>query len=236
MNSTDALLWGIAAFVVALANLDPHWLDRVRLDFSALCRRTFADLILFTVTAVELALLVVLTPTFTISDWVYVLQHVLVLGIALTRRPPAMRDSSLASNVAVVVAYSYPYAQVLYLRWVPGYAISPTIALVVVTFAAGLSLASLLALGRRFGVRPALRGLATTGPYQVVRHPMYLSYVIADVGYNLQEWNSGTLVLVTVGWMSLLYRIRAEERILSQHAGWRAYADAVRHRLLPCCW
>ena len=35
---------------------------------------------------------------------------------------------------------------------------------------------------------------------------MYLAYLLADIGYNLQEWNIGTVLLVMVGWMSLLYR------------------------------
>ena len=63
----------------------------------------------------------------------------------------------------------------------------------------------------------------TSGPYRFVRHPMYLSYILADIGYNLQEWNFVTLLLVLVGWMSLVYRIHAEERVLSQHAEWPAY-------------
>ena len=48
-------------------------------------------------------------------------------------------------------------------------------------------------------------------------------YVVGDVGHNLQEWNLGTVPLVLVGWISLLYRIHAEEHILSQDPGWRAY-------------
>jgi protein-S-isoprenylcysteine O-methyltransferase Ste14 len=81
-----------------------------------------------------------------------------------------------------------------------------------------------------------LRGLVTSGPYKFVRHPMYLSYVLADIGYNLQEWNFVTVFLVLVGWASLLYRIRAEERVLSQHAGWPAYVALVRYRLFPALW
>jgi len=44
---------------------------------AAITGRTPGDLILFGVTAVELALLVRLTPGFSLVDWVYVLQHLL---------------------------------------------------------------------------------------------------------------------------------------------------------------
>ena len=199
-------------------------------------KRRFADLLLFCVTSTELVILFLLTPTFTITDWIYVLQHFIVLAIALTRPQPKLRDYSLASSMAVGVAYAYPYAQVIYLRWSVGHVASPAAGLVLVTLAAGLSLVSLLNIGRLFGVRPALRGLVTSGPYRFVRHPMYLSYILADIGYNLQEWNFVTLFLVLVGWMSLLYRIHAEERVLSQHAEWPAYVALVRYRLLPGLW
>ncbi|PYK52594.1 MAG: hypothetical protein DME48_14800 [Verrucomicrobia bacterium] len=177
-----------------------------------------------------------MTPTFTITDWIYVLQHLIVLGIALTRPRPRVRDYSVASSIAVGAAYLYPYAQVIYLRWSPGNVASPGTGLVLVTLAAGLSLVSLLTMGRLFGVRPALRGLVTSGPYRFIRHPMYLSYILADIGYNLQEWNFVTLLLVLVGWMSLVYRIHAEERVLSQHAHWPAYVTLVRYRLFPGLW
>jgi protein-S-isoprenylcysteine O-methyltransferase Ste14 len=198
--------------------------------------RRFADLLLFCVTSTELVILFLLTPTFTITDWIYVLQHFIVLGIALTRPQPKVWDYSVTSSMAVGVAYVYPYAQVIYLRWSPGYVAWPTAGLVLVTLAAGLSLVSLLAMGKLFGVRPALRDLVTNGPYRFVRHPMYLSYALADIGYNLQEWNLVTLLLVLVGWISLLYRIRAEERVLSQHAEWPAYVVLVRYRLIPGLW
>jgi protein-S-isoprenylcysteine O-methyltransferase Ste14 len=208
----------------------------VRPQVSRIAGRKFADFLLFGVTLAELALLFRLTPTFTPADWIYVSQHLMVLGIALTRRPPDIQDRSVPSSAAVVVAYAYPYGQVAYLRWVPGDPAWPAGGLVLVTLAACLSLASLLTLGRWFGIRPALRGLATRGPYRIVRHPMYLAYILADIGYNLQEWNSGTALLMAVGWASLLYRIHAEERILAQHAGWPDYVAVVRYRLLPGLW
>jgi protein-S-isoprenylcysteine O-methyltransferase Ste14 len=199
-------------------------------------RRRFADLLLFGVTSTELVILFLLTPTFTITDWIYVLQHFIVLGIALTRPQPKVRDYSMASSMAVGIAYAYPYAQVIYLRWSPGYVASPAAGLILVTLAAGLGLVSILTMGRLFGVRPALRGLVTVGPYRFIRHPMYLSYIVADVGYNLQEWNFVTLLLVLVGWMSLFYRIHAEERVISLHPQWPAYVVLVRYRLFPGIW
>ena len=152
------------------------------------------------------------------------------------RRPPAEQDQTLTVAAAIIVAYAYPYAELIYLRWVPGQPAWPTAGLVLVTVAAFLSLSSLLSLGRWFGVRPAARGLATRGPYRLVRHPMYLAYMLADVGYNLQEWNYGTVLLMLGGWASIFYRIYAEERLLARHPGWATYVALVRRRLVPGLW
>jgi len=208
----------------------------VKSHVSGISRRKLGDLLLFGVTLAELVLLFFLTSTFTVADWIYVSQHLLVLGIALVRPPPEVKDHSLLVSTSVVVAYAYPYAQMAYLRWVPGNPAWPTGGLVLVILAAFLSIASLLTLGKRFGVWPALRGLATRGPYRLVRHPMYLAYVLADIGYNLQEWNFGTALMVLAGWASLFYRIHAEERILAQNPGWSTYISLAPYRLIPGLW
>lgn len=208
----------------------------VRLGVPGLSARTPADLLLFGVTVVELSILLWTTPAFGIADWIYVSQHLLVLGIALTRAAPRAQDRSPLSSAAVVVSYGYPYAQVIYIKWVPDEPVWPTGGLVLVTLGACLSCVSLVTLGRRFGIRPALRELVTSGPYRIVRHPIYLSYVLADIGYNLQGWNVGTALMVLAGWASLIYRIRAEERVLAQDAKWSRYATLVRSRLLPGLW
>jgi len=239
--------------ITTLWNLGVRTLSRLRGKFSSLTRirvgprlrsscvsrmwdRHFADLPLLGVTATELAILFFLTPAFEIADWIYVLQHVVVLGIALTRCPPKAQDRSVLSTGAVVVSYGYSYAQVIYLSWVPGDPTWPAGGFVMVTLAAGLSFASLLAMGRLFGIRPALRGLMMRGPYSIIRHPMYLSYMVGDVGYNLQDWNYGTVLLMMAGWTSLIYRIDAEERLLAQDPGWPKYVMLVRYRLLPGVW
>ena len=198
--------------------------------------RCGANALLFGITLAELTFLLFQTPTFTFVDWIYVSQHLLILVIAFTRRQPVAHDYSLPTSVAVLVSYAYPYAQVALLQRTPGDEGWPMGGLVLVTIAAFLSVASLLTLRRSFGIRPALRGLVTTGPYRFVRHPIYLSYAIGDIGYNLQEWNVGTVLLTLAGWASLFYRIHAEERVLSRDPGWRAYVAAVPGRVLPRLW
>jgi len=202
----------------------------------AVSSRRWSDVLLFSVTAIELGVLLILTPALELPDWIYVLQHVMVLGIALTRRSPAVTDHSFGVSAAVAVSYGYPYAQVIYLQRAPGWSLWPDGGMVLITSGALLSVISLWALGRRFGIRPALRGLSVHGPYRVVRHPIYLSYVLSDIGYNLQECNLGTAALVMTGWMAMLYRIESEERVMAHHPQWTAYTDVVRYRLLPGIW
>jgi protein-S-isoprenylcysteine O-methyltransferase Ste14 len=195
-----------------------------------------SNVLLFAVTLVELIILLRLTTTFTAVDWIYISQHVLVLGISLTRRFPVAQDQSWAALLAVAISYIYPYAQVIYLNSMDGYVAWPAGGLALVTLSAFLNLAALLSIGKRFGVRPALRGLAISGPYRLVRHPMYLSYFIADTGYLLQEWNVGTVLIAAAGWASLVYRIYAEERMLSLHSDWVAYVGRSPYRLVPGLW
>jgi protein-S-isoprenylcysteine O-methyltransferase Ste14 len=203
---------------------------------ASIVERRFADLLLFCVTATALVFLFLLTPVFGIVGWLYVLQHLMVLGMALTRREPLVTDFSLPSNIAVVVAYVCPYAQVICLYWWPGKVAWPEAGLVLVTLAAVLSIVCLVTLGKRFGVRPALRGLVTGGPYRLVRHPLYLSYVIAAIGFNLQVWNLATLLLVLLGWSAMVCRIISEERVLARDASWRSYVALVPYRLVPGVW
>jgi len=202
----------------------------------AVSSRRWGDVLLFSVTAVELGVLLFLTPALTLPDWIYVLQHVMVLVIALTRRPPAVQDHSLGVSAAVAVSYGYPYAQVIYLQRIPGSALWPEGGVILITTGALLSIVSLSTLGQRFGIRPALRGLTVHGPYRFVRHPMYLSYVLSDIGYNLQECNLGTAALVITGWIAMVYRIESEERVMAHHPEWAGYTHAVRYRLLPGIW
>lgn len=95
---------------------------------------------------------------------------------------------------------------------------------------------SFLALGRSFGFAAADRGLVRRGPYAVVRHPIYSSYFLLQVGYLLQSlalWNALVMLFVTA---CNIGRAVVEERLLATNAQYEAYRGRVRWRLFPGVW
>jgi protein-S-isoprenylcysteine O-methyltransferase Ste14 len=96
-----------------------------------------------------------------------------------------------------------------------------------------LTLISLTTLGRSFGIVAADRGLKTGGPYAVVRHPIYASYMITQCGYVLQNLSLMNVAIIVIDTGCQIGRIRAEERMLRRDPTWASYAQRVRFRLLP---
>jgi protein-S-isoprenylcysteine O-methyltransferase Ste14 len=105
-------------------------------------------------------------------------------------------------------------------------------------FAAGLllALATFIALGRSFGVFPALRRTVVRGPYRFVRHPAYLGELLMALACFV----AGPSWLAAMPWLLLLpgvvWRICAEEAVLNCDAAYAAYRWQVQWRLLPGIW
>jgi protein-S-isoprenylcysteine O-methyltransferase Ste14 len=201
-------------------------------------KRSRADWVLLVVTLVDLALLAAAArEAFTYFDVVYVLQHLTVLVLALSRPAPVSVDSSPVSLVACAVSYTYPYLLLLAASSDPSVgSIAPRTGFVLTSVGAIASLAALASLGQSFGIRPALRRVRTGGLYGVVRHPLYLSYFVSDIGFLLTYINVVTASLTAVGWASMIARIVHEESALSQDPGWSRYAARTRFRLVPLVW
>ena len=96
-----------------------------------------------------------------------------------------------------------------------------------------IAVSAQLSLSRSFGVVAANRGVRTGGVYGLVRHPMYLGYFLTHLGFLLTNpalWN----VAVYAVWTACqLYRVRAEERVLSGDTAYVAFTRRVRYRLVP---
>lgn len=89
------------------------------------------------------------------------------------------------------------------------------------------------ALGRSFGIVPANRGVIIRGPYRIVRHPIYLGYLVTHVGFLLSNWSAWNLAAYGATYVFQVLRIYSEERFLGQDEGYREYCDRVRYRLIP---
>ena len=77
----------------------------------------------------------------------------------------------------------------------------------------------------------------STGPYALVRHPMYASGSLYLLGTPLALGSYWGLVVLGAMMPCLLWRLVAEERFLAQRLpGYTEYQQRVRHRLVPFVW
>jgi protein-S-isoprenylcysteine O-methyltransferase Ste14 len=93
--------------------------------------------------------------------------------------------------------------------------------------------AAKLALARSFGIAPANRGIKVSGPYRLVRHPMYAGYLVVHIGVVLMMPLPINVVIYTIGWTAQIRRILAEEALLGQDPTYREYRTKVRWRMIP---
>jgi protein-S-isoprenylcysteine O-methyltransferase Ste14 len=76
-----------------------------------------------------------------------------------------------------------------------------------------------------------------SGVYGVVRHPMYAGAVLLLVGMPLWLESYAAAMLASVPIATLAVRILVEERFLRRElAGYDAYTQRVRYRLIPFVW
>ena len=112
-----------------------------------------------------------------------------------------------------------------------------------VLFALGWTLKSLALRANAFAVtvvrlqRERMHAVADSGPYGIVRHPFYAADPLIFVGGALWlgSYAAAGCAIVPVALMVL--RLHLEERFLRRELpGYVAYAERVRHRLIPGVW
>jgi protein-S-isoprenylcysteine O-methyltransferase Ste14 len=160
---------------------------------------------------------------------------VLAFSVFVLVRHPARRPSrdpvafgACAGAIGTLVALKNPSGEV----GMPLVLAGEVVALV----ACGWLLASVMTLGRCFGVLPEARGLVTNGPYGLVRHPVYLGELGAVAGLVLAAPTLWNAVMGAGFWAAQSIRMRLEERALAEEfPEYRAYA-ARTPRLIPSAW
>jgi protein-S-isoprenylcysteine O-methyltransferase Ste14 len=79
--------------------------------------------------------------------------------------------------------------------------------------------------------------VVATGPYAIVRHPMYSGALLMLFGTPLALGSCWGLMMFIPMLFTIAWRARDEERFLCKHLiGYREYCQTVRYRLLPFAW
>lgn len=77
----------------------------------------------------------------------------------------------------------------------------------------------------------------TTGPYALVRHPMYIGALVMLVGVPLALGSMWGLLAIVPMALVIVWRLLDEERFLAANlAGYSEYQRKVRYHLLPMIW
>jgi protein-S-isoprenylcysteine O-methyltransferase Ste14 len=160
-----------------------------------------------------------------ILAWLAALHNAILAWLYARRQPAREYDQRglWLGLLAAALPLAAPYPETV-----------PSVFLVAGIMGYTLAIWSLLALGSRFGIAPADRGLVVKGPYQYVRHPMYLGELVlrlALVTTSPRPFLAAGL-FVALAAIQVLRAVR-EERII---AGYPEYAVQVHYRLIPGVW
>jgi protein-S-isoprenylcysteine O-methyltransferase Ste14 len=145
-----------------------------------------------------------------VSQWMFL---ALMTALPLFRHPPIAKSTALLPRLAALVTVCIPPLCVLLDRAPPDLTFN-LLATVAGISASILGAWTLSFLGRSFSVMPEARRLVTSGPYGIVRHPLYLFELLGVIGILLQVRSlAGFALLVSIVALQIA-RARWEEAVL----------------------
>jgi len=165
-----------------------------------------------------------------ITGLLLVASELLVVVLTVARRRARTLDRTVRARLLTAMSMAGPP---LVYPVVTGALAPETLTAGVSAVGLAIVIGGKVSLGRSFGLMPANRGIVSAGLYRLVRHPIYLGYLITHAAFLAAHplpWNGALLVLADT---ALVLRAIHEERTLAADPSYQAYAARVRWRLVP---
>lgn len=161
----------------------------------------------------------------------FILQNSVMAAMILLRRNHFAIDSNIGNQLVAICAF---FSGIAFMGQPPSGGASAILASQGILLCANaLGIATLVNLGRSFGILIACRGVKTGGMYRIVRHPMYASDILLRVGFVVSHFNVYTVALFFISSACYVYRAILEERFLANQPEYREYMNTVRYRFIP---
>jgi protein-S-isoprenylcysteine O-methyltransferase Ste14 len=90
-----------------------------------------------------------------------------------------------------------------------------------------------ISLGYSFGLLPANRGVMERGLYRIVRHPIYLGYLLTHIPFLAAHPSAWNATVLLTGDVALIVRALYEEQTLGRDPQYVRYCKVVKWRLMP---
>ena len=142
----------------------------------------------------------------------------------LFRLRPIAKSKEMLPRLAALLAVGLPAAFLLLPRAPPSLPFN-LLALTISLVANVLAVVTLRFLGRSLSVMPEARRLVQSGPYRLVRHPLYLCELFATLAVFLQYRTPLALALLATAAALQVKRAGWEEQVLA-----RAFPDFAAYR------
>ena len=163
------------------------------------------------------------------SNLALLISDALPLVLVLVRRPAQALTQSVADWFSAYAAAAAPI-----LLTPGGHAlIDPRICGALMVLGLLVNLYGKACLARSFGIVAANRGVRRSGPYRVVRHPIYAGNALTQIGFVLGNLTPFNLALCVAGLALQVIRLQAEEKLLGQDPIYAEYMAQVPYRLAP---
>lgn len=159
----------------------------------------------------------------------------LLVGLHLFRAKPVNKARGLQPKISALLGLTLSNFLLLLDRADPslGFDLASALLLLLGNY---LCIVVLMHLGRSISIMAEARRLVTSGPYSIIRHPLYFAEEIATLGIFLQfrSWEAASILALHFAFQ--VQRMLNEERVLCEtFPEYHAYMQKTA-RLVPGVW